>query len=397
MNNNYWKRVVVLFCSGWVVAWIYRGILSPISDTIQQTFSITETQFGLIASVFFFGYVFMQIPSGFLADKFGRKRILVIGFSIFSLGALIVGLAKSYNVLIFGSFLAGFGEGTYFGTAYSISAVAVPSDKKTMASALINTGTAVGIVIAFIASNYLVGVLGINWRILVLATFVSVFLMTVIFATFIKSDKETQDFDSKEKIALKDILNKKLILMGITYFTVCYAYYMLITWLPKFLGSERGFPIEILGYAASAVALAGIPGALIISRFVDKLKVNKINIIIGLNILSSIVLFLAVKVSSPTLLMICLAIYGFFGKLAVDPIIISFVTSFSNKRVLGISVAIFNFCGMSSSIFAPVITGAISDNTGSKVIGFYLASILLLVGVVMLFTLKNKVFKFENN
>ncbi|MBR2568923.1 MAG: MFS transporter, partial [Paenibacillus sp.] len=44
----------------------------------------------------------------------------------------------------------------------------------------------------------------------------------------------------------------------------------------------------------------------------------------------------------------------------------------------------FNFFGMMSSVVAPFVTGLISDATGSKVLGFYLATIIILVGAAVM-------------
>ena len=46
---------------------------------------------------------------------------------------------------------------------------------------------------------------------------------------------------------------------------------------------------------------------------------------------------------------------------------------------------VFNFFGMTSSVIAPAVTGAISDATGSKILGFYLAVAIILVGTLLFF------------
>lgn len=81
--------------------------------------------------------------------------------------------------------------------------------------------------------------------------------------------------------------------------------------------------------------------------------------------------------------MVALISYGFLGKLAVEPIIISWLGENAPQVGVGTTLGVFNFFGMMSSVIAPTLTGSISDSTGSKVMGFYIAVILLVVGTLL--------------
>ncbi|WML37130.1 MFS transporter [Clostridium sp. OS1-26] len=50
--------------------------------------------------------------------------------------------------------------------------------------------------------------------------------------------------------------------------------------------------------------------------------------------------------------------------------------------MLSTTLSVYNFIGMSGSILAPYITGSIADTMGSMKVGFYLASVLLLIGMI---------------
>jgi MFS family permease len=54
-----------------------RTILSPVLGDIESEFGLSGAQLGLINSVFFLTYALMQIPSGALADRIGKKVVLV--------------------------------------------------------------------------------------------------------------------------------------------------------------------------------------------------------------------------------------------------------------------------------------------------------------------------------
>src|SRR5258705_10080447 len=60
---------------------------------------LSYTRAGLLASAFFYAYVIMQIPSGLLGDRFGRRRILLLGLLGGSLAAGLPGPARSFATL----------------------------------------------------------------------------------------------------------------------------------------------------------------------------------------------------------------------------------------------------------------------------------------------------------
>jgi MFS-type transporter involved in bile tolerance (Atg22 family) len=115
---------------------------------------------------------------------------------------------------------------------------------------------------------------------------------------------------------------------------------------------------------------------------------KKIRFIVILELLAAVMLLITVRSSTSTFLMIALIMYGFLGKLAVEPIIISWLGENAPQVGIGTTLGVFNFFGMMSSVIAPTLTGSISDATGSKVMGFYIAIVLLVVGSI-LFLLSN--------
>ncbi len=163
-------------------------------------------------------------------------------------------------------------------------------------------------------------------------------------------------------------------------FCSIYANFVIITWLPKFLQAERGFEGTSVGFIASLVPWASVPGALIISRLSDKLKKTKI-FVYSLVPLALISTFGMAFVTDRGLLIFMLILYGLTGKLALDPILVAYVTKNSPKEALGTALSAYNFIGMSAAITAPIVTGWIADKFGSMQSGFYLAAVLLLVGM----------------
>ena len=115
-----------------------------------------------------------------------------------------------------------------------------------------------------------------------------------------------------------------------------------------------------------------------------------------LELLAAVMLVLTVLAPTSGILLVGLILYGLLGKLAVEPIIISYIADTAPKKGYGTTFGVFNFFGMSSSVLAPWVTGLISDATGSKVNGFYLSALIMVVGTV-LFLVANLMMRNKEN
>ncbi|MFI8019707.1 MFS transporter [Serratia marcescens] len=398
IDPRYWKKIVVVLCLGWAVIWIYRTVLTPIFPEIQQTIGAhSNAEMGLIASFYFFAYTGMQIPAGILVDKFGKKVVLIPGFCLFIIATLLIGNATSLTMVYAGSLLAGMGCGSYYGSAYSLSSENIPLERRGLATAVINSGSALGMAIGLIASSLLVKSFNMNWQIMLFIITGLLVVMTLVFAVVIKGSQPQAPVAVSQTVAPTAIASEedgqasglfslRMISAYAMYFATCYGYYMIVTWLPSFLQQERGFEGVAIGFSSALVAFASVPGALFFSRMSDRFRNKKVQLIIFLELCAAVMLVCTVISPDSTMLLISLILYGLLGKLAVDPIMISFVADNAPKKGYGTSFGVFNFFGMSSSVIAPFLTGVISDSTGSKVMGFYISAAILLVGTAIFFT-----------
>ena len=177
----YWKKIVILLCAGWITIWIYRSALAPVYPQIRSSLGggVSDTALGSISSFYFLGYVIMQIPAGFLVDKIGKKRVLIPGFILFAIAALIVAMASSIQMIYVGSVLAGLGCGSFYGSAYSLTSQNIPADKKSFSTAIVNSGSAVGSGLGMILSSFLVAQQGMPWQTMMSVSYTHLTLPTI--------------------------------------------------------------------------------------------------------------------------------------------------------------------------------------------------------------------------
>lgn len=388
---QYWHKIVALLFLGWLVMWIYRPVLAAIFPEIQQTVGPqSNTELGLIASCYFFSYTLMQIPAGILVDKYGKKAVVIPGFILFTIAAIMIGNAHSMMMIYIGSLLAGLGCGSYYGSAWSLSAENIPAENRSFASAIINTGAALGMGVCLLSTSFLVKALDMPWQYMLYIIAALTLCLIAGFAIIIKepsiksviTQKQKTETAPKEK---HNFFSSPMVACYIMYFATCYGYYMVVSWLPNFLETERGFTGGSIGSASSLVAFAAIPGALVISKISDKFRAKRLFFINVLELLSAGTLFMAVQSSTITLLLMGLILYGLFGKFVVEPILISHVAEIAPKSSYGTAFGVFNFFGMSSSVIAPPLTGLLADITGTKITGFYVAIAILVIATALFF------------
>ncbi|MCW6666814.1 MFS transporter [Aerococcaceae bacterium NML190938] len=393
VGDNYWMRVIAIFFIGWILMYATRTIFNPLMGEVGNQFGLSKTQLGLANSIFFLTYAIAQIPSGMLGDRFGRKLVITIGFLIMAGMTFFSGLATSFGMFLVIRALAGVGQGAYYGPQYALSTEAIPKSKVTVGNAIINSGMAFGTSGGYLLSSTLVLEKGAHWSQPFFIMAVPTLITAIIFYTMLKEkvaykDEEvattpTQEVEADQSGALKRIFsNKNLVAVFALLFVSIYANFVIITWLPSFLIEERGFAGTSVGFISSLVPWASIPGALFFARMVDKTGSTK-RLVYLLVPLAALSVFLIAFVNDRTVLIAVLLLYGLTGKLALDPILVSYVTKNGDRSILSTTLSAYNFIGMSGSILAPYITGYLTDTTGSMQIGFYLACGLLILGLLV--------------
>lgn len=386
MDRGKWKRLIALLFGGWLAIWVYRSMLTPVYEEIKADIGMqSNAAMGLIASLYFLGYTVMQVPSGLLVRKWGQKRVIIPGFILLAAGTLVTAAAGTIHVIYIGSLLAGIGCGTFYGAAFSLTAEYVPKNKKGLSAAMVNSGCSVGLLAGFLGSTLLVKRWAAPWRIMGVISFMMTVIMAVLFLVFVKDgsgDEAKQPEDAGRSQPPGRLLNARLISCSILYFATCYVYYLIITWLPDYLETERGLRGGVLGIVSALICVTAVPGGLYFAWLSDLWPRRKRLIVVFLELASVLIVIAAMMAPGLKLLIVMLLLYGFFGKISVDPVLISCISDFSGQHSLALVLGIFNCCGMSGSIIAPILTGYIKDVSGSGSWGFYIGAALLAVGTV---------------
>jgi MFS family permease len=380
-ERRYVIRLVSLFCAGWAVIYADRTILYPLLTVVAKEFELTGFQTGLISGTYFTLYVAAMLPAGLLAERLGLKRTLVIFSFVWAVGVAGFGVAAvDYLALLAMAGLHGAGAGSYYTMAYSITIHTVPSRIRGIASGVINGGMSVGLAVGLALAGPLYQGTG-SWRMPFLVLAVPTFLMAALFQGGVREVPIPRRRGTPAWELLRD---PTLLRMNLSAFCVLYGWWVLLSWGPVFFQSERNVSLTMSGLYTLVIAVTAIPSGLLLGRLSD--RIGRKRIILTMLPLTALSLVAVPQVYSRTGMLLALMAYGLVGKLAWDPVAISWLGDYLARHrpeTVGTAVALFSFTSVLSAVIGPPLTGWVKDVTGSLAGGFYLAAALALAAFIL--------------
>ena len=266
-----------------VITYLDRVAISSAAPAIRDELGLSLIQMGWVFSVFTFAYAAFEIPSGWLGDVIGPRRVLtriVLWWSAFT---MLTGAAFNFVSLMVVRFLFGVGEAGAFPNISKSFSNWFPTAERGNAHGVIFMGTRLGGALAPPLIVLLMAAVG--WR----AAFVVFGSLGVVWCVFwhrwFKDDPATHpSVNAEELVAIRrgsspsgplpvfgwrQMLSGNLILLCLMYFAMPYTLYFNLTWLPTYLKEVRGFTVQQAGYIAGIVLLTGATATWLGGRLTD--------------------------------------------------------------------------------------------------------------------------------
>ena len=252
---------------------------------------------GAVMSAFFLGYVTLQIPAGYLSDRFGGKWVLGLGVLFWSLFTLLTpaSAALGITVLLACRFLMGVAEAVTWPSIYSLYSRWVHPDRRASAVGLMNSGISGGAVIALICTPwlisvwswqgafYLYGVLGILWF--------AVWAPLARSRPADKTDWDTADAvlataeagsaaDQNDvsaqpvypRLTVRGMLRSRAVwAVAVAHVCINWSLYLVLSWFPTFVNRELGADLQLAGFLALAPTIVSLVMAPLAGRLFDRL------------------------------------------------------------------------------------------------------------------------------
>ena len=240
-----------------VVQYIDRVAISQAKDGIVKDLAFTDAQMGSIFAAFGLSYALFEIPTGWLGDKIGARKVLVRVVLWWSFFTAATGWAWNFATMWITRFLFGAGEAGCFPNLTKAFSTWLPKNERTRAQALMWMGARWGgaftpllvvIVMAFVSwrtAFQIFAALGVVWAI-------------IFYLWFRDNPRDHKGVNAAELALLKEnernavghgnvpwgklVTRPSMWLLWGQYFCLSYGWYFFVTWLPDYLNTN-GRPI----------------------------------------------------------------------------------------------------------------------------------------------------------
>jgi MFS family permease len=134
------NRALVWVCALIAVNQLGFGSIVPVVPLYAKSFGVSKTAIGLTIAIYGLARFLMNVPTGQVADRFGRRYALALGGAVTVVGNLVCALAPSYWVFLSGRFVAGAGAAMVItGTQIVIADISVPANRGRLMSIYMGT------------------------------------------------------------------------------------------------------------------------------------------------------------------------------------------------------------------------------------------------------------------
>lgn len=307
-----------------------RATLSIAGTEVAKELQLSAVSMGYIFSAFGWAYLLMQIPGGWLLDKFGSKKVYTYSLFFWSLFTFLQGFVDMFPLawagisMFFMRFMLGFSEAPSFPANARIVAAWFPTKERGTASAIFNSAQYFSLALFSPLLGWLTFAWG--WEHVFTVMGVIGFVLTALWIKlihnptdhprmsaeelkFISENGAVVDMDHKKPGSaaasgpklhyIKQLLSNRMML-GVffgQYFINTITWFFL-TWFPIYLVQEKGMSILKVGLVASIPALCGFAGGVLGGVFSDYLikrglsltLARKLPIVLGMLLASTIIL-----------------------------------------------------------------------------------------------------------
>jgi MFS transporter, ACS family, D-galactonate transporter len=385
--------IIGILSVGMIIAYVSRSALSvPLAmPAFIKTFHLSVTDRGILNSAFFWTYAVLQIPAGFIVDRYGIKFPYFLGFAIWCLASASTALTQSIPQLILVQVLLGVGQAVVVPASYRWIRHHFVEKERGLAIALYMTGTKIGPAIGTPLAAFLIGIY--DWRVMFVLIGLGGLIWLIPWLMFVKNDDRQIEQAAVKKDGTKPIPFGRILASPVTWGTIvasfCYMYfvYFCMTWMPAYfmerrhlsLGKMGLFVFFSFGGMAIVATLSGWSADLLIGRGYNPVTVRKCFTIAGFSIACTELIGARATSLETALLFAVISLSG-LGLATANywALTQTLIPGAAIGRISGIQNCACSFAG----IVAPILTGGLLQRTGNYETPMMALLCVLVLGVL---------------
>lgn len=406
-GQSRWKgryAILVVLCLIEALSYMDRKAVFLVLPLIATDFDIGPLAMGFISTAFSITYTLAHIPGGFLADRFGIRRVGAAALLWWSALIALTGAVSSYFSLIVTRFGFGVGHGIY--PACHFKALALWSSRKERGTATAavfasgNLGKAIAPAVVLTitafwgwrAAFYVLGALGlvmtiVYWKVVADSPSESPRISREELAELQEQEAEAQPpaGSAADKASILSTLRQPNVIKWLAILcTFEFIVWPFQIWLPTYLLKVRQFPTFEMGLTVTLSAVGGAVGAILFGLLSDRYFARRRHILIVVAQLASAAsVALMITVTSTAMIIVAATLAAFFIA-AFFPVFWAMPMTDLPQRSMGLSTSIINMGGQAAGMLAPIATGlAVELASGDFRVAYTIQVIAALVSCVI--------------
>jgi MFS transporter, ACS family, D-galactonate transporter len=286
---------VGLLSLGAIIAYVSRTNISAALayQPFVQNFHLSDIDRGALNSAFFWSYAALQIPTGWLVDRYGVKIPYAISFTIWCLASAATGMTRSLSELTTLRVITGAGEAIVTPASFRWMRQNFSEDESGLAVGIYMLGTKIGPAIGAPLAVWLITLY--DWHLMFVIVGLAGLIWLIPWLLIVKNDRPTAVRDDPAKRRMATVPFRNIMASPVVWGTIiinfCYNYFVFycMTWMPAYFVEQRHVSLAKMGlfsffsFAGIAIValLAGWVADLIIKRGGNAVFVRKAFIISG--------------------------------------------------------------------------------------------------------------------
>lgn len=379
---------ILIICSLlYMVNYVDRQVLSITVIYIQRDLGLTDTQIGLIQTVFFMSMAAFAFPAAYLADRWSRTKCIAIMAVLWSLFTFITGLGKNFLGILLPRSLVGIGEAGFTSGGIPLIAAAFPKESRGKAMGIFNMAIPIGSAIGMLLGGVIAKAWG--WR---MAFFIFAIpgIVLGLLALFMKDYSTVEDTVEsgpkvnffKAAVSLFKIPTLRWLYLGFAMQNI--TLFSFLTWTPAFIMRAHGVNSTDAGLTVGFIAIMAIFGSIVGGVAADRWqkkndKGRMLTATFGL-LAASILLIITLYLNLSGVGYIFGLLYGIACVIPL-PAITAVTQDVAPASLKSVSWGMNAFCCyVLGGGWAPMIVGGISDSLGGGAYGLKVGLIISTLG-----------------